>query len=309
MKKILFLILFSSGFFCSPAQTSVYHPFPDSNAYWNIMGIQPWGCPFSQDYYEWFSITISGDTTIGNNVYRKLEIPFIQKTCTQGGLHFPGYAGAFRQDTAARKVFFVHQNDSIEQLLYDFTMVVGDTVRGYHVDPWMCGPNDDIVTSIDSIMIGSTYRKRWNIGWYFSFIEGVGSTTGLLDPICEIIDGPMISLTCFNQDDSILYPYNSTTCDLITSIRNENSETENSITISPNPFHSFGKLEMGNRKFGNENFIIRIFNTMGVLIREEKILNLTSYILHRDGLHDGLYFYELQSPNSELIGTGKFVIQ
>ncbi len=48
---------------------------------------------------------------------------------------------------------------------------------------------------------------------------------------------------------------------------------------------------------------------MGSLVRDEPILNITSYTLHREGLSDGLYFYELRTNDSGLIGKGKFVIE
>ena len=93
-----------------------------------------------------------------------------------------------------------------------------------------------------------------------------------------------------------------------------NNEKENSITFFPNPFHSEGRLEIGewglrNRDLAESYAVLKIYNSMGSLLREDKILNLNSYILHRDGLHDGLYFYELQSLNYELLATGKFIVE
>ena len=312
MKKFLLLCVFSVACFLSRAQTNIYHPFPGSNTNWNIDGIVPWACPFNTDYYESFSIIISGDTTIGNYDYHKLSIPVVQRSCTSAALHFPGYAGAFRDDTSAKKIFFVYPNDSAEQLLYDFTMQVGDTIKGYLSNYWMCMPNAQVVNSIDSVLVGSSYRKMWVIGnGWFRFIEGIGSTAGLLDPVCEIIDGPICSLLCFSLEGTVLYPANAAQCNVVMDLNDAISENRNHISIFPNPFHSEAQLENGvpSGIRGIENGLLRIYNAMGMLVREDKILNLNSYILRRDGLNDGLYFYELRASDSDLIGSGKFLVE
>jgi len=91
-------------------------------------------------------------------------------------------------------------------------------------------------------------------------------------------------------------------------------EMQSSITFSPNPFHTTARLEINNSEFRIKNCDLKIYNTLGVLVRQEKISNLNpdsdrEYILHRDDLNDGLYFYELLTSDSSPIGTGKFIIE
>ena len=74
MKKLLLLFstmltLFANG------QTSVYHPFPDSNAVWNIH-FQLY-CFANGTGDENYSITISGDTLINSQTYHKLTTPYV----------------------------------------------------------------------------------------------------------------------------------------------------------------------------------------------------------------------------------------
>jgi hypothetical protein len=83
-------------------------------------------------------------------------------------------------------------------------------------------------------------------------------------------------------------------------------EKKQNVTFYPNPFSTDAAIHATTPIDDSQ---IRIYNGLGVLVREEKISKLNSYKLHRNSLRDGLYFYELRSPNSELIGTGKFVIQ
>ena len=54
---------------------------------------------------------------------------------------------------------------------------------------------------------------------------------------------------------------------------------------------------------------MKIYNTLGLLVREEKILNLNSYILHRGSLIEGMYFYELSTLNAEHGWNGLFIIE
>jgi hypothetical protein len=88
------------------------------------------------------------------------------------------------------------------------------------------------------------------------------------------------------------------------------SNTFNTRTkIFPNPFHTTAKIGCFEDLDAGEKSQLTIYNSIGVLVREEKISNLNSYILHRDELRDGLYFYELQTRNHEMIGSGKFVVE
>jgi len=151
---------------------------------------------------SYYSVTISGDTLISSQIYHKLSTPFVQSIIT--GTCTPyvnsGYDGAIRQDTANRTVFYVPPSDSLEQLLYDFNMQMGDTVKGFLES--FASPADT-VHSIDSVLVGTNYRKRWNINpWYNIYlIEGIGSTYGLIVPSPGfIVDFADYTLTCFTQN-------------------------------------------------------------------------------------------------------------
>src|SRR4051812_17318900 len=125
MKKILLFFSLSFLLLNTKAQTSVYHPFPDSNAVWNMGrsgGLQ--SC-YNSGYHENFSYIFIGDTVINTRTYHQLFIPFVQKTdtCTMIGWHTsPGYAGCIRQDTVGKKVFFIAPGSSSEYVLYDFNL-------------------------------------------------------------------------------------------------------------------------------------------------------------------------------------------
>lgn len=238
MKKTLLLFstvvtLYANG------QTSVYHPFPDSAAMWNIESNKACGLYFDNWAYL-YSLTITGDTIINGINYHKLQVPIEViisngQCATFGTWTNPGYyAGGIRQEILNKKVFFIPPTDTTEQLLYDFNMQVGDTVRGYienSVFP------DDIVQSIDSILVGSDYRKRWRINPYYNIdiIEGIGSTYGLIEQSPgNVSDNNVYIISCFSENGLTLYSTTTTSCQLITAV-NAMDKPQNVVNVFPNP--------------------------------------------------------------------------
>lgn len=266
MKKLLLLFSFFLTLIAN-GQTSVYHSFPDSNATWNFQVQQMCFSSGMQD--DRYSITLSGDTTINSQAYHKLTTPFIQ-SLGPGNCLPPatGYQGAVREDSANRKVFFIPPSDTAEQLLYDFTMQVGDTVQGY---TQTFASTDDTVLAIDSVLVGSTYRKRWYINqWYtIYFIEGIGSTHGLTEySVGNLTDAPYYTLTCFSQNAQSLYPNTTLNCDLITS-ENSPAEILNDITVFPNPSNGSFTIDINNAGIKE----IRLTDLLGNNVFQQRINN------------------------------------
>ncbi len=232
IKKLLLLIATLTAL-STKAQTSVYHPFPDSNAVWNIHFTG--SCMIGTDE-EFYSIFLSGDTLINSETYHKFFTPFVQSflsgSCTVTNL--TGYKGAIRQDTLAKKVFYIPPTSSTEQLLYDYNLQIGDTVKGF-LESFAL--SQDTVYSIDSVLVGSNYYKRWNINTCYNIyiIEGIGSTYGLLQlsPGCAT-DFPDYSINCFEQNGITLYPGTATNCQIITSV-NSTAPISNQVKVFPNP--------------------------------------------------------------------------
>jgi hypothetical protein len=83
----------------------------------------------------------------------------------------------------------------------------------------------------------------------------------------------------------------------------------NKVSISPNPFHTSTKLIIENHEMEIKDCDLKIYNSMGALMRTEKISNVNSYTLHRESLSDGLYFFQLQKNSGELIANGKFIVE
>ena len=211
MKKLLPL---SFLFFAilSKAQTSIYHPFPDSNAVWNEEGSSVFGGA-PPEWYHWQQrYFINGDTII-NYTYHKIYVkrideypPFVSycHSYVIPGIPLTDYFGAIRQDTLQKKVFFLPSGSLNDTLLYNFNLNLGDTLP-----PTYNHQTTLIVNHVDSMFDGTNYRKYFSLSDVFhsdsvAIIEGIGSSRGLfwwLDPPFEAGN----SLHCFEQNGATLF--------------------------------------------------------------------------------------------------------
>jgi len=299
MKRFLFFIFLLISV-QTKSQTSVYHPFPDSGAVWNF---HFWLFCAEAEY----SLVLGGDTVINSITYHKTFIPYVLSLipgppwCT---LPSNGYKGALRHDSAARKVYYVPASMSSEQILYDFNLQVGDTVPGY-LESWGGLPVDTVI-SIDSILVGGNYRKRWNINnsYDIHIIEGLGSTYGLVEPSPGgILDGPDYRINCFSLNGQVLYPDTAIACPLITGMHHD--ETPSSFcNLLPNPFPGKGYLEAGP---GFDHAELLLLSMDGRMICQYPVKDRLTF-LDLEEYPKGFYFLQLTAGNGSRITT-KLVLQ
>ena len=319
MKKLLLLSLTLMLLFSNLqtfGQTSVYHPFPDSNAVWNIDSHEPCGLYFDT-WEHLYSIIISGDTIINAINYHKLKVPIevinANGTCDSSGTWTTKgyYVGSIRQDKPNKKVYFVPSYNSTEQLLYDFTMQVGDSVQGYIESYNFPGfiPHD-VVQSIDSVLVGGTYRKRWNInsGYSISFIEGIGSTYGLIERSPRtVLDFPDFAFTCFKQNGQPLYPDTATNCQVIVSV-NTIESCSYQVLVSPNPAKETVNFEFGNIQ-NHKQAHLRCYDVFGNLLYNETVVQgQKEVVLDISSWPSGMYVAVVYS-NGGVVGKSKFVVE
>ena len=307
MKKyLLLLIIFLLAFKFGSSQTNVYHPFPDSSAIWigtswyNVGGIGP--CVVDNDY----NLYISGDTTIGTSTYHKLSRNgFVSAfMCPPPGYYYyGGYAGAFRQDTANKKVY-LFQNGT-DALAYDFNLNVGDTLH----TSCLSGCNDNHIQSIDSVLVGGQYRKRfWISGCgnptsYTSIIEGIGTTLGAFATIAPNFESGE-NLWCVRINNQVVWSYYAQDGNCGLTSTNENVVTKNRIFISKNPFSTETTL---NSIDNLQNAILTVYNSAGQQVKQIKNISGQTITLHRENLSSGLYFIRLTQDNKTLT-TDKLII-
>jgi hypothetical protein len=117
------------------------------------------------------------------------------------------------------------------------------------------------VIAIDSVLVGSSYRKIWHINSYYSIylIEGIGSTYGLKEPSPGfIMDAPGYTLTCFRQDGITLYPGTATSCNIIDGVKNISNQ--NIFNLFPNPATSAFNVESSKSKVES----VEVYDVVGM---------------------------------------------
>lgn len=222
MKKIiLFFICLSSLEVYS--QTNIYHPFPDSNAHWHGV-IFSGAVPPYPGIIGNFDYILNGNDTIINSITYKKIIGFT-------GGWYKQLIG-IRQDIANKKVIGIDGNTLQEFLLYDFAVNIGDTI---HFRPLVDCDTISIVNSIDSVLVGSTFRKRINLDMNVSLIEGIGSTSGLVESNC--FEGG--NLLCYFTESNIVYSDSPWLCKPNAI---EEIDLKNNISIYPNPTKNYIKI-------------------------------------------------------------------
>jgi len=316
MKKYyLLLAVLSFMMVCNThSQTNIYHPFPDSNASWREMSwlsdiqINP-NNPFV--IYDEHIISLGGDTVIGNVHYKKL-LQTGYRSCTNcndhpipWGFYTDSLIGALRQDTALRRVYFFNLSYSSEIILYDFNLQYGDTIS----DSVFVGIGGT-VTSVDSILVGNNYRKRFKIGAFKGhIIEGIGSAYGLLNTMAWYIEQGS-GLYCFNQDNFTYYnqdsigsnsPFTDSSfddCSLASGIK----EIKNNVTLKifPNPANNILYIH----QTSDSDYQLIITDIIGTIMYN-KTLNLIDNSVTIASWSDGMYFYEFKNKNGS--STGKFI--
>ena len=299
MKKLLLISITMLALTVSYGQTSVYHSFPNSDAIWNVTygGYQA-EC-------SKYSYTLTSDTIVNSVTYKKIykqKSNYPNDPWTSGcdwccpSLLSVYYVGALREDNIAHKVYFLPESYNTDTLLYDFNLAVGDPIPL----SWNNWCSYMQVGSIDSVLIGTNYRKRWNMvdpnidcltAYSSSMIEGIGNTFGLLERFDFFEQGG--HLDCFSQNNQSLYPTYSPNsgCPLVSGIE-ELSQV--GFTVSPNPLSSQTTIQFESKL---NNATLSLYNCFGQKVKEITNINDQTIILTRDKLMNGLYYAQLTQEN------------
>lgn len=295
MMRLVLVLLLNIFFWHANAQFNQYHPFPEADAQWNVSSQgccvtncngPPFPNPVVTDFeYSYF---LSGDTTINSIIYNKIfRSGSAHEHCLFGSavnnwyFESNAYFGGLRQDTTQRTVSFIPATGTTECLLYDFDLVIGDTLQGNCMWPSDCA----VVSGIDSLLIGSSYRKRFNLtgtGPSYSLIEGIGSTAGLFEPLCPFEYSG--NLLCFIENGQTMYPDTITACNNFTGL--PEPEGTSQIKVFPNPFSAEFSVQItGPSSTGTWS----VYDMQGRLVNKGTY-SKNSFSVQRGDLNAGLYY-------------------
>ena len=267
---------------------SQYVRFPLDSAIWRVDYYNSSGCLPGPQPNGTFQYTFQGDSILNSLTYSQIYSSGISNC-----LSF-GFCGLLRDDTVAKKVYFVFPGTANELVMYDFNLSVGDTIHDiYNNFPL----NFNLVDSIDNIILGGVSRKRirytQNIGGNYPYIiEGMGNVAGLMAPLEDV--GELYDLTCFSYKGISIYPTSSSNCSLINEVENS-FEDQNKISIVPMPVSSQSVIEYS----GTEILEVRILDIYGRI--QERIFSKDNlFSLSAEKLTNGIYFVFLISIDNAI---------
>lgn len=307
MKQISFIALF---IFLSYTAIGQKVRFTDSTNRWHYSEFSAVITGFPVTHYI---DSFYGDTSIHGTHYQRLRHNY-----SYFGGFTPGFA-YIREDTIAKQIFAIYPEypdyDTTEQLMYDYTLQVGDTFRSKHAVHF--------VQSIDSVSISGIWHLIWDFQWYswdstatsigvgaenFIVIEGIGSIFQPCTPLNPLFFEIGNILTCFNTRNTTpglshdVYVFNNTTsCDK--HFLYLESGTTRNIQVAPNPITSLSKIILPeNVKFGT----LIVVNNVGQQVINMEFNNKDEILINGLVQVPGVYFFRIIDNHKGIIYTGKF---
>lgn len=276
------LLVIISLFFTNKSFSQVYVPFQFGNTRWSYMKTNTFG---STPYFYFSKDTNS--IYYNGNKYWKIE----KQTSP---IYAPSTSyGYIFDDTLSKKVFYYSNSSGLSNLLYDFSVSIGDTINSIGNPITL---DTVIVDSIKFISSNSISRKHIYLHSIQTtnpqskiWIEGIGSYYDLFYPSITLPD-PTYNLICYQYKSNTLYPdtlNGANTCNsFLTSVNNYEN---NLISIFPNPTR--------NTIFIKPNITTQItnyklYNTIGSIIKNEQLKNYTINIQDQP---TGIYYLQLQT--------------
>ncbi len=312
MKRILILLVFIYSAKINVAQQ--YQPFPTDSAVWRQIGEQH----FSPYVERWdYTYALSGDTTILGQTYHKIYHKGTYSNYEETwGFYFVlesgpypdnrGYIGAMREDSLKHIYFFrgpdyFGVSDSVERLLYDFNLNVGDTLpvtvnSSYTVN---------VVDAVDSILLGGVYHKSFLIRDvasgppYFALVEGMGSTIGLMEAQ-NVFFERYDNLECFTKSGTTVYENHQSSfsgspnygCALPGTVGINEHSKDGPFNVFPNPTTGILILKTP----FSENTRVEIADVLGKVIYKTEFTTAENQI-DLESFPKGVYFLKATSGN------------
>ena len=251
---------------------------------------------FKMDYWNPFNLSTENikfttDTLINNLLYKKVE-----RSTDENQQYWSDY-GFIREDSIKRVFYKLTASDN-DHLFYNFNIQLFDTITAYSINTFenslYVQPQVYFVISVDSILIGETFRKRINLGVpgdstyaFEHWIDSTGNIGGILHNNEMLVGRDSYSLLCFAEDGIVKYhkpDYNS--CYVFTGL-DEKKSVAWSVKISPDPIIESSILTVEPTNPGN-NFQIDFFDLTGRNVYSKSFIN--ELLLTRNDFQPGKLF-------------------
>lgn len=302
MKKLILITLVTLISVHNYGQS--YHPLPDSNAKWCIEYNNHIIPPPMWWYTNYWETYYSGDTTILNQDYKKIEKTEYDIFCLNTVINGPEYIGAIRDDTIHKQVFYVPNGQSNEELIYDFNLEFEDTLFSYL--NWY---QPLIVDFVDSVLISNEYHKRIRFQYgEAEIIEGIGSRTGIVEELIAFEGGSY--LCALYVDTTLIFPeqpcnLSATDTCLTTDLEQPNHKMSD-IDIFPNPAKLHCQINISSELL-SQNPRLDIISILGTLC-ETHLLSSETTRINTENLIPGIYMINIYTDN-RLFLSKKIIIE
>ena len=175
-----------------------YHPIVEDGKQWNVLFSYPWNPPEPQHKYTDI-YKIEGDTLVDGVSYK---VMYTTRNENLTGWNLWG----FLRETEDGQVLSRQDASSYEQILYDFSLEVGDTIimngNGFY-------PDRMFVVETNEILIGGEPRKQIVLEYPWGdqevWIEGIGSLYGIIDSGSLFLTGGSTNLLCYYEDGDLIW--------------------------------------------------------------------------------------------------------
>ncbi len=307
MKKLLTLALLILAYSAHAQVPDYFSDNPEWRQDWWFGGAMPCLEIYNYVYY------LNGDSVVGNYTYKKVfkrgkheynwMAPPPSGYCN-GSYFYNFFYVLIRQDSL--KVY-IREGNNNEALLYDFDLAVGDTLP----ETYFLMEDDIVVTSIDSILVGESYRKVFSLSCECMIsnllIEGIGFGEGFLEyfPDWEF----PARLICFALNGITYYPSYGAPCDLMTVNINEPEIKDIDFEVFPNP--SAGNISVKLYSDEKTTVNIKVSDISGRNLSDEKwVINQRMNVKSLDlsSFDKGIYFISIIGKDGESKGRQTIIV-
>ena len=283
--QILFLLLALAA---TNLKAQDYKPLVEDGKQWNVLFSYPWSPPEPQHKYTDI-YKIEGDTLLDGMTYKMMHATRNEDLT---GWNLWG----FIRETEDGQVFSRRPSTSDEQLMYDFSMEVGDTIC-------MCDYGYDeccmVVVEKGETIVNGEPRQQIVLEYPFGggagevWIEGIGSLYGIIDSGSLFLTGGSTNLLCYYEDGDLVWQnttpgYNE--CYIVNPNDPqgiEEDETSLFVSVFPNPAKGKVLIE------GLEPTEVQVYNSLGQLVTTVRNSNGVNV----SGLPDGVYLLRIKDAD------------
>lgn len=296
-------ILFTLAIICSTiaANAQVYQSiFGQNSTEWSV-----WYCQLDQSLVV--DKVVGADVTFNGLQYK--EVGVVENGTPNFAMYNGGTkAGGLREDTNTGKVWFyamtttfMGQSDTLEYLVMDLSLTLGDTF-------WVFEDynNDSVPAIVDSVyMVNGAKHIRLDYETVTSamtpiFIEGVGTNLGFAWQHESDAYNHCLCLVDYDKDGAAVY---SGTCGGgINSLEDEMQESHMEVLVAPHPIISSSVLTFDNPQGIDATLVV--YDAMG-----KQVLSKTTQDARVDIYNanlSGVYFYTLRLDDGS-VSRGKLV--